>query len=144
MKKVELDSSLKESVLKVQTLESENSTLKVNLQAKLQAEQEAKKRTYVASVSGTCNDWLVAAGVDDIKSASILISRESGCNPFATNKSSGAYGIPQSLPATKMASAGADWKTNPITQIKWMISYVKARYGSFAAALQHSYTKGWY
>lgn len=58
-----------------------------------------------------------------------LWNGESGWNTFALNKSSGAYGIPQSLPADKMASAGADWKTNPATQIKWGLSYIKERYG---------------
>lgn len=53
----------------------------------------------------------------------------------ATNSSSGAYGIPQSLPADKMASAGSDWKTNPITQIDWGLNYIKLSYGSPCSAL---------
>lgn len=53
----------------------------------------------------------------------------------ATNSSSGAYGIPQSLPADKMASAGSDWKTNPITQIDWGLNYIKLSYGSPCGAL---------
>lgn len=60
--------------------------------------------------------------------------RESGWNLYATNAGSGAYGIPQSLPGSKMASAGSDWRTNPVTQVKWMISYVNGRYGSACAA----------
>jgi hypothetical protein len=59
---------------------------------------------------------------------------ESGWRYNALNKSSGAYGIPQSLPASKMASAGSDWRTNPATQIKWGLSYIKSRYGSPMAA----------
>ncbi len=55
---------------------------------------------------------------------------ESGWNYKALNKSSGAYGIPQSLPASKMASAGADWRTNPTTQIKWGLKYIKSVYGN--------------
>lgn len=55
---------------------------------------------------------------------------ESGWNPGALNKSSGAYGIPQALPASKMASAGADWRTNYETQIKWGLGYIKSVYGS--------------
>lgn len=73
-----------------------------------------------------------------------LVKRESGWNTRATNKSSGAYGVPQSLPGNKMASAGADWRTNGITQFKWMISYVSDRYGNFCNALDHSYKRGWY
>ena len=60
--------------------------------------------------------------------------RESGWNPYASNSASGAYGIPQSLPGSKMASAGSDWRTNPITQVKWMIGYVDSRYGSACGA----------
>ena len=55
---------------------------------------------------------------------------ESGWNPRALNQSSGAYGIPQSLPASKMASAGADWRTNPATQIRWGLAYIRSVYGS--------------
>jgi len=105
------------------------------------------KPTIVKSVpkqSGTCNDWMTQAGIVDQDSAYALIMRESGCNPHATNASSGAYGIPQSLPGSKMASMGSDWQTNPVTQLRWMASYTLSRYGSFAAALQHSYNVGWY
>lgn len=73
-----------------------------------------------------------------------LVQRESGWNPRATNPSSGAYGLPQSLPGSKMASAGSDWRTNPVTQIAWMRQYVKQRYGSFSNAWSHSQTHGWY
>jgi len=93
---------------------------------------------------GTCEEWIVSAGITEVASARELIRRESGCNPHATNASSGAYGIPQSLPGSKMASAGADWQENPITQLRWMKSYVEGRYGSFAVALAHSYSNHWY
>jgi|ERR1022692_270942 hypothetical protein len=63
-----------------------------------------------------------------------LWNGESGFDTTATNPSSGAYGIPQSLPASKMASAGADWKTNPATQIKWGLTYIRDTYGSPSAA----------
>lgn len=70
--------------------------------------------------------------------------RESGWNHLAVNRSSGAYGIPQSLPATKMAAAGPDWRTNPSTQIAWGLSYIKARYGTPCSAWAHSEWRGWY
>ena len=70
--------------------------------------------------------------------------RESGWNPSAQNASSGAYGIPQSLPGSKMASAGADWATNPATQIKWGLGYIQDRYGSPCGAWGHSESYGWY
>ena len=74
----------------------------------------------------------------------LLWNRESQWNPYAENASSGAYGIPQALPGSKMASAGADWRTNPITQINWGIGYIKGRYGTPCSAWAHSNTVGWY
>ena len=73
-----------------------------------------------------------------------LWERESNWKVNAHNGSSGAYGIPQALPGTKMASAGADWRTNPETQIKWGIGYIDGRYGSPCAALAHSNEYNWY
>jgi hypothetical protein len=71
-------------------------------------------------------------------------NQESGWRWDATNPSSGAYGIPQSLPASKMASAGADWKTNPATQIKWGLGYIHATYGNPAGAWAHEQSHNWY
>jgi hypothetical protein len=73
-----------------------------------------------------------------------LWKKESGWNYKATNRSSGAYGIPQALPGSKMASAGDDWKTNPATQIKWGLGYIKGRYGTPCGAWEHSQNVGWY
>jgi len=73
-----------------------------------------------------------------------LWTRESGWNYRATNPSSGAYGIPQALPGGKMASAGADWRTNPATQIKWGLDYIADRYGTPCGAWGHSESSGWY
>jgi len=74
----------------------------------------------------------------------LLWQRESGWNPAATNPVSGAFGIPQALPATKMASAGLDWATNPYTQIIWGIGYIRATYGTPQAAWAHELAYGWY
>ena len=74
----------------------------------------------------------------------LLWNRESQWNPYAENSSSGAYGIPQALPGSKMASAGADWRTNPITQINWGIGYINGRYGTPCSAWAHSNAVGWY
>lgn len=63
-----------------------------------------------------------------------IISKESGWNPYIANSSSGAYGLPQALPGSKMASAGADWATNGETQIRWAIGYMNDRYGSICGA----------
>jgi hypothetical protein len=73
-----------------------------------------------------------------------LWERESHWNPSAMNPSSGAYGIPQALPGSKMASAGADWRTNPVTQIRWGLGYIADRYGSPCGAWGHSQGFGWY
>ena len=67
-----------------------------------------------------------------------LWQRESGWNASASNASSGAYGIPQALPGSKMASAGSDWQTNPATQIKWGLGYIEGRYGNPCNAWGHS------
>lgn len=73
-----------------------------------------------------------------------LWMKESRWNYRASNPSSGAYGIPQSLPGSKMASAGSDWRTNPATQIKWGLSYISSRYGTPCGAWSHSRSNGWY
>ncbi|TQM73675.1 hypothetical protein FHX40_0328 [Thermopolyspora flexuosa] len=73
-----------------------------------------------------------------------LWDKESGWNERAANRYSGAYGIPQSLPGSKMAAAGPDWQTNPATQIKWGLDYIAGRYGSPCKAWAHSQAKGWY
>lgn len=73
-----------------------------------------------------------------------LWTKESEWRVRATNPSSGAYGIPQSLPAGKMATAGADWRTNPRTQIRWGLGYISERYGSPCAAWAHWQARNWY
>ncbi|WP_371494032.1 lytic transglycosylase domain-containing protein [Kitasatospora sp. NBC_00374] len=73
-----------------------------------------------------------------------IVAHESSWNVTATNASSGAYGLVQALPASKMASAGADWKTNPATQIKWGLNYMNERYGSPNAAWAFWQTHHWY
>lgn len=73
-----------------------------------------------------------------------LWQRESNWNHLAQNSSSGAYGIPQSLPGSKMASVGSDWQTNPATQITWGLNYISGRYGTPCGAWSHSQQRGWY
>lgn len=72
-----------------------------------------------------------------------LWTKESGWRVNAYN-SSGAYGIPQSLPASKMASEGADYLTNPITQVNWGLSYIQSVYGTPCGAWAHSVAYNWY
>ena len=73
-----------------------------------------------------------------------LWDRESHWNYKAQNRNSGAYGIPQALPGSKMAWAGADWRTNPITQVKWGLHYINNRYGSACKAWSFWRSHHWY
>ncbi len=83
-------------------------------------------------------------GLGEFSCLESLWDRESGWNETAANPSSGAYGIPQSLPGDKMASHGGDWRTNPATQIAWGLDYIEGRYGSPCGAWSHSESNGWY
>lgn len=83
-------------------------------------------------------------GDDQYSCLVALWNRESRWNVYAHNVSSGAYGIPQALPGSKMASAGADWETNPATQITWGLSYITGRYGTPCGAWAAFQSKGWY
>jgi hypothetical protein len=73
-----------------------------------------------------------------------LWQKESGWSLTAENPSSGAYGIPQALPGSQMASAGGDWQTSAATQIKWGLTYIQGRYGSPCGAWAHEQSAGWY
>lgn len=127
----------------------ENERLAKEKAEEARAKQEAEARQRVVAqaapivqpvVSGSCRDWMIAAGVTDLVNAAELIRRESGCNPIATNRSSGAFGIPQSLPASKIAHCGVD----PVCQIQWMQNYVNARYGGWAGAVAWHNSHNWY
>ena len=85
-------------------------------------------------------------GWDDSQFACLvaLWDRESNWNVYAHNTKSGAYGIPQSMPGEKMASVGADWQTNPTTQIVWGLGYIAGRYTNPCGAWTSSETRGWY
>lgn len=80
----------------------------------------------------------------EFRCADQLIMKESGYVTTATNPSSGAYGVAQSLPAEKYASQGADWQTNGKTQILWMQGYVDDRYGGWCNALDFHHGNNWY
>jgi hypothetical protein len=73
-----------------------------------------------------------------------LWAHESGWSVTAYNAGSGAYGIPQALPGSRMASAGPDWQTNAATQIRWGLEYIKGTYGSPCGAWDHEQATGWY
>lgn len=96
--------------------------------------------------SGSKADWMRAAGISDSDFGYVdyIISHESGWNYHAVNRSSGAYGLPQSLPAGKLASAGADWRDNPVTQLRWANNYAVGRYGSWGGAYRFWTVNHWW
>ena len=100
------------------------------------------KADYQAYAAQRCYDkgW----SSYDVECLIKLWNRESGWNVYSCNKHSGAYGIPQALPGSKMASCGSDWKTNYKTQIEWGLNYIKGRYGSPSNAWASFCKKGWY
>jgi hypothetical protein len=121
-----------------------------------QEENNAEPKPYTGPIPSSCNEYsgnrktgcaiLLSSGfeLDQMPCLDKLWTKESGWNHKARNDSSGAYGIPQALPGSKMASAGDDWETNPATQIKWGLSYIKGRYGDPCGAWAHSQDVGWY
>lgn len=101
-----------------------------------------KKHGKKALAPGLTEDkkkLMATAGIsaEDYEFVNYIITKESNWNIGATNSSSGAYGLPQSLPGSKMASAGSDWQTNPVTQLKWADGYAKSRYGSWKQAYEY-------
>jgi hypothetical protein len=102
-------------------------------------------KTYVGNRATGCALMLDAGfKIDQFPCLDKLWNKESGWNARASNAGSGAYGIPQSLPGSKMASVAADWKTNPATQIKWGLGYIKGRYATPCGAWTHSENTGSY
>ena len=83
-------------------------------------------------------------GQDQFSCLDSLYSSESGWRVNADNPSSSAYGIPQALPGSKMSSAGADWATNPVTQIRWGLGYIQDRSGSPCSAWSFKQGNNWY
>ena len=92
------------------------------------------------------HDYLLSNGYTeaDFTAGSYIINRESSWNPRATNPSSGAYGLVQALPGSKMASHGADWQSNYQTQLKWFIDYCNGRYGGIQQAYNFWVQNHWY
>lgn len=159
--KTGIESSLKEERLKTENLQQENESLKANLQAKkereAQAAQLAVQETQVAQkaeqpaptvqVSGDKQSWLAASGIPQSEWGYVdsIVTRESGWIYNVWNSTgSGAYGLCQSLPASKMASAGSDYMSNPVTQLKWCHGYAIARYGGWSGAYAFWQNNHWW
>lgn len=122
----------------------------VQVRAKQTTSRSSSGRTYI---SGSVAEYQAYArarcsaygwSTADFNCLVALWNKESKWNPNAYNSGSGAYGIPQALPASKMATAGTDYRTNYKTQINWGLSYISSIYGSPSAAWSHSKSKGGY
>jgi hypothetical protein len=116
------------------------------LEAERRAAAERASRDAVRDPRSTAGAMLgeYGWGADQFGCLVELWDRESGWSHTAANPTSSAYGIPQALPGSKMASAGPDWQTNPITQIRWGLGYIRDSYGSPCSALGHSHANNWY
>ncbi|MET9323213.1 transglycosylase SLT domain-containing protein [Streptomyces sp. NPDC003038] len=132
---------------------------KAEADAKAKKEREEKEQAASRSAARDAGDFAVQSSytVAQVKAMaqqmvpsgqfqcfSNIINQESTWNYKAVNPSSGAYGLVQALPGSKMASAGADWRTNPATQIKWGLNYMNERYGSPCGAWSFHQNNGWY
>ena len=97
-------------------------------------------RGIAASIAASQYGW----GADQFGCLDSLWTRESGWDPHAQNPSSGAYGIPQALPGSKMGAYGSDWADNPTTQIQWGLAYIRGSYGTPCGAWSEFQSQGWY
>ncbi|HET7027202.1 MAG TPA: transglycosylase SLT domain-containing protein [Candidatus Limnocylindrales bacterium] len=101
-------------------------------------------RTTVPSVTTARSYARSRIGSTQFSCLDKLWTKESHWNPRAYNRSSGAYGIPQALPGSKMATVAGDWRYNPLTQVRWGLRYIAGRYGTACSAWHHSQATGWY
>jgi hypothetical protein len=121
-----------------------------------EAASRSQARTATPNVPTSCNEYTgnkalgcaimleAGFGLDQMSCLDPMWTHESGWNERSMNQSSGAYGIPQALPASKMASYGADYQTNPVPQIRWGLDYIKGRYGSPCGAWSFWQAHNWY
>ena len=143
---------------KIAKLKAEEEAIKAAQLAQIKAVQDAENARIAAlkpatatpapsvAVSGGLADWMAQAGIaaSDYNNVYYIINKESTNNYRAVNPSSGAYGLCQALPGNKMASAGSDWQTNPVTQLRWCDSYAKSRYGGWAGAYNFWIGHNWW
>lgn len=146
--KQELDNKLNETTQEKEQLKKQNDDLQIQLQSKIKQKAILASVTHPVTVvqapravfTGDCASWVAQAGITDTASASVLIQKESGCNPYAVNRSSGACGVAQELPCGKSGCQLGDGAC----QVAWMNRYIQSRYGSWLAALQFHYRNNWY
>lgn len=122
--------------------EREEAEARANRAAVREASSFSAKASYtVAEVQAMARQMVPA---DQFQCFSNIVDHESSWNYRAQNPSSGAYGLMQALPGSKMSSAGADWQTNPATQIKWGLNYMNSRYDSPCGAWSFWQANNWY
>jgi hypothetical protein len=110
------------------------------------ASRDAERKKYEGTPKEVAMNLLADHGWSESQFSCLekLWNKESRWKVNADNPTSTAYGIPQALPGNRMAAYGKDWRTNPVTQIKWGLDYIEATYGSPCSAWGHSQAKGWY
>lgn len=151
-------------IIEVQKLKDDNQKELENMNTKLEKQQELETslkeelasieeeigkvaiKTSGGNLSSSKEAIMSSAGISEseYQYVDFIIKKESGWNATADNPMSSAYGLCQSLPGSKMASAGSDWATNPVTQMKWCNGYAKGRYGSWASAYNFWITNHWW
>ena len=135
----------KDEAVRLKKLEEEK---QAEIQKNKKKLEESKSNPTVnpspnSNITGTKTDWMSAAGIpkDDWQYVDFIVSRESGWNPNAVNRSSGACGLAQALPCAKTGCASA---SDPVCALKWQYNYVKARYGGYAGAYNFWSARHWY
>lgn len=138
-----------------ETEDSDRGTFKITVKKPKPVEKPAEESSSAAPAAGNPDPGSAKAlaksmladrgwGSDQYNCLVSLWNKESGWNVYAHNVASGAYGIAQALPGSKMASVGSDWKTSAKTQITWGLGYIEGRYGSPCGAWASSESRGWY
>ena len=112
--------------------------------AKPKKHHKSHKRLTAKQIAWNIMGWFHWKARFQFKYLNWLWTRESSWNVYATNPYSGAYGIPQAVPAGKMSSCGSDWRTDAKTQIRWGMRYIRSSYGSPKQAWAHEIDDGWY
>ena len=133
--KVKLELIMPETVVEIKAVKVDKVSRSSSRSSNIELNQSFAKSFMAVNYGG---------GVDQFNCLVPHWERESGWKETAHNSSSGAHGIPQSLPGNKMAEFGADWKTNPETQIKWGLAYIQGRYDTPCGAWKAFKNKGWY
>ncbi|SCG41946.1 lytic transglycosylase domain-containing protein [Micromonospora halophytica] len=154
--KLRAAAAAKEAAERARQAEAAAASRKKAREAAEKAAKEAETKPFTGPIPASCNEFsgnreigcalLLDAGfkIDQMPCLDKLWTKESGWNHKAQNPSSGAYGIPQALPGSKMGTVADDWRTNPATQIKWGLGYIEGRYGDPCGAWSHSQRVGWY